>query len=77
MTPLTPQEEALMHELRKVAGAGHIVTARQLRDAGSAEKAASIYNSDAAYPGSLLSRKLQILRDKGHIEMRNGTYIIL
>jgi hypothetical protein len=77
MQSLTPKEESVMQELRRLADANGIVTGRQLRDSGFADFVARVYRADVGYPQSLQSRKLQILRDKGHILMRNGKYTIL
>ena len=77
MQPLTAAEENLLAVLTRVAGSSRVVTGRQLRDRNFAEFVAQLYDADVAYPQSLQSRKLQILRDKGYITMRNGTYTIL
>jgi hypothetical protein len=80
MASLTTQEQAVLRELARLAGAERIVTGRELRDAGFADFVAGTFGSDAAYPQSLQSRKLQILRDRGYIRMERhngGTYTIL
>lgn len=77
MQSLTTTEEELLSELSKLAGPSRIVTGRELRDANFANFVAALYQADVAYPQSLRSRKLQILRNKGYISMNNGTYTIL
>ena len=70
----------MLAELKRLAVNKRFVTGRDLRDSGFADFVATVYNVDVAYPQSLQSRKLQILRDKGCIRMerRNGgTYTIL
>jgi hypothetical protein len=80
MNALTQEETRLLGELKRLAGDKRVVTGRQLRDCGFAEFVAEVYHVDVAYPQSLQSRKLQILRDKGYIRMERrdgGTYTIL
>ena len=77
MQPLTIQERKILCELTRLAGSNAFVTARQLRDEGFADFVTSAYASDVGYPQSLQSRKLQILRDKGYITMRKGTYTVM
>lgn len=70
----------MLRELVRLAGDKGVVTGGQLREASFADLLARIYRSSASFRDSLLSRKLQILRDKGYIRMerRNGgTYTIL
>lgn len=78
--PLTPQENLVYAELTRLAGDRRVVTGRHLRDAGFAERVVEIFHADVAYPQSLQSRKLQILRNKGWIRMERhegGTYTLL
>ena len=77
MDTLTATEGKLLSELIRLAGPSRVITGRQLRDTNFADFVAELYDADVAYPQSLQSRKLQILRDKGYITMRNGTYSIL
>jgi len=80
MQTLTPAERTVLRELARLAGSDRVVTGRELRDAGFAEFVAHAYRADVAYPQSLQSRKLQILRDKGYIKMQRhggGTYTML
>ena len=77
MASLSRQEQTVLRELSRLAGSDRIVTGRELRDARFAEFVADTYGADVAYPQSLQSRKLQILRDKGYIRMERhdgGTY---
>ncbi len=70
----------MFEELKRLAGAKRFVTGRELRDCRFADFVAQVYQVDVAYPQSLQSRKLQILRDKGYIQMERrdgGTYTIL
>jgi hypothetical protein len=80
MKPLTDEEEAVLRELTRLAGSDRVVTGLELLDQGFADFIGKIYHKRLGYPGSLQSRILQILRDKGDIKMerRNrGTYTIL
>jgi hypothetical protein len=80
MNTLTPEETKVLGELKRLAGPKRVVTGRELRDSGFADFVAEVYQVDVAYPQSLQSRKLQILRDKGYIQMERrdgGTYSIL
>jgi hypothetical protein len=77
MQKLTPTEEKLLTELTRLAGSSRVITGRQLRDRNFADFVADLYQADVAYPQSLQSRKLQILRDKEYITMRNGVYTLL
>ena len=80
MPQLKTKEQVLLRELARVAGQKGVVTGGQLRDVGFAEQVARIYSSNASFRDSLLSRKLQILRDKGYIRMERkngGVYTIL
>jgi hypothetical protein len=80
MATLTTEEETVLRQLARLAGSDRVVTGRELRDAGFADFVAQTYRADVAYPQSLQSRKLQILRDRGYIKMERhdgGTYTIL
>jgi len=80
MESLTKQEQTVLRELTRLAGTDRVVTGRELRDAAFADFVARTYSADVAYPQSLQSRKLQILRDRGYIRMQRhdgGTYTIL
>ena len=80
MQPLTREERLVLSELSRLAGSRKVITGRDLRDSGFADFVASTYSVDVAYPQSLQSRKLQILRNKGYIRMERhngGTYTIL
>jgi hypothetical protein len=80
MSALTGEETKILDELKRLAGGKRFVTGRELRDSGFADFVAGAYQVDVAYPQSLQSRKLQILRDKGCIRMERrdgGTYTIL
>ncbi len=80
MEQLTHQEKAILGELARLAGPDKVVNGIELRDAGFADFIAKEYHSNVAYPGSLQSRTLQILRNKGYIEMerkRGGIYTII
>ena len=77
MDPLTTTEEKFLSELTRLAGPSRVITGRQLRDTNFADFVAELYQADVAYPQSLQSRKLQILRDKDYITMKNARYTIL
>lgn len=80
MQSLTPNEQNILLELERIAGPRGHVTGRELRDSGFGDFVARVYAVDVAYPQSLQSRKLQILRDKGYLRMESrngGTYTIL
>ncbi len=80
MKPLTDEEGAVLRELTRLAGNDRIVTGLELLDQGFADFISKVYQKRLGYPGSLQSRTLQILRDKGYIKMerRNrGTYTIV
>jgi hypothetical protein len=80
MKPLTDEEDAVLRELTRLAGSDRVVTGLELLDQGFSGFVGKIYHKRLGYPGSLQSRTLQILRDKGYIKMerRNrGTYTIL
>jgi hypothetical protein len=71
---LTPEEKEVLRLLIQHAGlqqSGHYAT---LRKAGVPEQVAKIYNSDSEFLDSLVNRKMQILRAKGWIEMKNSVY---
>ena len=75
--PLTSEEKIILAELAKRAGEGRLVTAKQLRDSGFAKFVFETCGKDVAYPDAQQSRVLQLLRDKGYILMRRGTYQII
>ncbi len=80
MGPLAQDEKTVLQELTRLAGSDRVVTGLELLDQGFAGFIAKVYGKRLGYPGSLQSRVLQILRDKGYIRMerRNrGTYTIL
>lgn len=77
MASLTPKERQFLEALKRFADGKPSVTAHELLGAGFGEVTAEIFGSRAAYLGSLVSRKLQILRDKGYILMNDGTYTII
>jgi hypothetical protein len=80
MQPLTREERLVLDELSRLAGPRSVITGRDLRDTGFADFVVSTYGVDVAYPQSLQSRKLQILRNKGYITMERhngGTYTII
>ncbi|MBE0542662.1 MAG: hypothetical protein IH623_14995 [Verrucomicrobia bacterium] len=80
MEHLTQEEAAVLQELTRLAGSDRVVTGLELLDKGFADVIGRVYNKRLGYPGSLQSRTLQVLRDKGYIKMerRNrGTYTIL
>ena len=80
MDSLTKQEDAVLRELARLAGSDRFVSGGEVIDQGFADFVATVYCKRLSYPGSLQSRTLQILRDKGYIKMerRNGgTYTIL
>ena len=77
---LSSHEEQVYAELKRQAGNAGKVTGRQLRDSEFAKFVVNVYGADVAYPESLQSRKLQILRNKNWISMERhngGTYTIL
>ena len=77
-TELTIQETEFLEALKIVAGSKMLVTAIELRNAKMPELVMKIFGEDVGYPGSLMSRKLQILRDKGYIDMsKRGKYRII
>ncbi len=80
MDSLTGQGETVLRELVRLAGDDHVVTGRQLLDQGFPEFVARVYQHRVGYPGRLLSRVFEILRDKGYIKIEranDGTYTIL
>lgn len=80
MDSLTEQEDAVLRELARLVGSDRVFFGRELIDQGFTDFVATVYRKNLGYPGSLQSRTLQILRDKGYIKMdrRNGgTYTIL
>src|SRR4051812_35682237 len=77
---LTSQEVEVYGALKQLAGSAGKITGRRLRDAEFAKQVVAIYGADVAYPESLQSRKLQILRDKEWLKMERhngGTYTLL
>ena len=80
MQPLTNEENAVLQELSRLAGSDRVVTGIELLAQGFTDFVGNVYHKRVGYPGSLQSRTLQILRDKGYLKMerRNkGTYTIL
>lgn len=80
MQSLTAQEQLILDELSRLAGGSSVITGKELRDSGFADFVVTTYKADVAYPQSLQSRKLQILRDKGRIFMQRhngGIYTII
>ena len=61
-------------EYAKPDKTGHYIT---LRKAGVPEKVAEIYDSKSEFLDSFMNCKMQILRDKGWISMKNSVYTIL
>lgn len=80
MDSLNDHEKTVLNELIRLAANDRVVTGRELLDQAFADFVGKVYGKSLGYPGSLQSRTLQILRDKGYIKMerRNGgTYTIL
>ena len=65
MASLTTQEQALLREMARLAGTDRVVTGPRVARLGFADFVATTYGAVVAYPQSLQSRKLQILRDRG------------